>query len=173
MYRDLALAIFTPGDSQADRAVDLVRARHPDLSDEAVAGRLVGQAAWRCAAVGALSCAGMELAGRVITGVDFSYQAVSLYRLAASVARAHGRETTLAERAAAAAGSLAFAGAAELVRRGGNACSRRLLGRRAPGLAVIVSALAGGAVGYASARTFARVWRDALERRNRRRLPWL
>src|SRR5215831_11552044 len=69
MYRDLALGILVPGDSAADRAVDRVRARHPDLSDEAVAGRLVEQAAWRCAAIGAVSCAGMELAGRVITGV--------------------------------------------------------------------------------------------------------
>jgi hypothetical protein len=173
MYRDLALAILAPGDSAADRAVDRVRARHPDLSDEAVARRLVDQAAWRCAAVGAVSCAGMELAGRVITGVDFSYQAVSLCRLAASMTRARARETTLAERAAAAAGSLAFAGAAEVVRRGTSACSRRLIGRRAPGLAVIVSALAGGAAGYASARIFARVWGDALETRHRRRFPWL
>jgi len=173
MYRDLALGILAPGDSAAERAVDRVRARHPDLSDEAVAGRLVDQTAWRCAAVGAVSCAGMELAGRVITGADFSYQTVSLYRLAASVARARGRETTLAERAAAAAGSLAFAGAAELVRRGTNACGRRLLGRRSPGLAVIVSALAGGAAGFASARFFARVWGDALERRHRRPFPWL
>jgi len=169
MYRDLALSVLSPEDPAANRAVDRVRARHPDLSEDALVERLAAQAAWRSAAVAAAASAGMALLGRVVAAADFPYQSASLYRLAASIARARRRETTLVERAAAAAGSLVFAGAAELARRGVQASSRRLLGRRAPGAAAAIAALASGAAGYAAAKGFARAWEELLEGRPLRR----
>jgi hypothetical protein len=172
MYRDLALFVLTAEDPVADRTVDRIREKHPDFSQQDMVRRIVAQAAWRSAAVGAASCVGMELLGRVVTAADFSYQAASLYRLAAAVARARRHTTTLAERTAAAAGSLIFAGAAEVLRRGANASSRRLFGRRTPGLAFALAALAGGAAEYVSARAFARVWEDGLGRQRSRRFPW-
>ncbi len=164
-YRDLALSVLAPEDPVASRAVDRARARHPELSEQALVGRLAGQAAWRAAAVGGAACAAMEVLGRTVAAADLSYQSASLYRLAASIARARGRETTVGQRAVAAGASFVFAGAAELARRGASASSRRLLGRRTPGLAVLAAALAGGAAQYAAARVFARAWDDLLEGR--------
>ncbi len=172
MYRDLVLAVLADENAAAARTVDRVRARHPDLSRDALVHRLTEQTAWRCAAVGGTACAAMELMGRVISAADVSYQLAALNRLAASIARARGRQTTMMERAAAAGGSLLTAVAAEAARRGASAASRRLLGRRTPGAVVWLSALAGAGAGYAGAKLFARAFDRFLDRAGSRPVWW-
>ena len=169
MYQDLARAVLIEEDPAARRAVEQVRQRHPRMSDAEVARRIAERAAWRCAAVGAATAAGAELLNRLVAAADVSYQAVTLNRLASSIALARRRRTTILERGATAAGSLAVAAVAEAARRGASAGARRILGRRAPGLVPIVSALAGGAAAYAAAKIFARATDELLAQLSRRR----
>jgi hypothetical protein len=168
MYEDLARLVLIEEDPEVLRAVERVRSRHPKLSNAGLASRLTERAAWRCAAVGAAASAGAELLGRLAAAADLSYQILSLNRLAAAIARAHRRETTILERGLAAAGSLAAGGAAEVVRRGASRAARRALCARAPGLVPVVSALTGGAVAYAAAKIFARAVSDLVAGTSRR-----
>jgi hypothetical protein len=169
MYEDLARAVLIDEDPAASRAVERVRARHPRLSDKEVARRVAEHTAWRCAAVGAATAAGTELLDRFVAAADVSYQAVALNRLAAGIAQARGRRTTILERGATAAGSLVVAGLAAAVRRGAGRLARRALGRRAPGLVPVLSGLAGGVAAYAAAKLFARAADELFSQFSRRR----
>ncbi len=154
MYAALARSVLS--DDGSGRAVEDVRKiseRHPNLSADELARKLIRRAALRCTAVAAITSAPVGWLCTVPLAADLSYQVSSLNRLALSVAHAHRRRAAGPERALAAAGSLLVAGAAHWLRRGALNLARRSLSRRAPRLLPVVAALVGGALSYAAART--------------------
>lgn len=171
MYEDLARTVLVDEDPTSFRAVDRVRAHHPKESPEQLSRRLAQRTALRCAAVGAATCAGMELLDRFVPAADLWYQALSFARLAASIARVHRRPTTVIERGLVAAGSLLVAGASDVLRRGATGAAHRALPDRARRLAPVVSALAGAGIAYAAAKIFARAAADILPDIHRRLRP--
>jgi hypothetical protein len=160
MYEDLARSVLIEDDPAVLAAIESVRSRHPELSKREMDERLESRTAWRCASVGAAVSAGAELLGGFVAAADLSYQVVALSRLASTIAQVHRRRMTMTQRGIAAAGSLAAAGASEAVRRGASRVARRALGRRAPGLVPILSAVAGGAAAYGAVKIFARLARE-------------
>ncbi len=155
MYAALARTVLSDADPDGVvQEVRKIRERHPNLSGDELARKLTQRTAIRCAAVAALASAPVGWLCALPLAADLSYQVSSFHRLALSIARAHRRPTTSLERAVAAAGSLAVAGSAELLRRGALNVGRRSLSRRRPHLLPLVSALVGGAFSYVAARTF-------------------
>lgn len=174
MYADLARSVFL--DEQTERVAEdlrVMRRRHPGLSRDELCGKLIGRAAARCAAVGALSSAPGGWPSPFPVATDLPYQVLALNRLARSVLAAFDRPTTGVERAMAAAGSLALAGASEWLRAGTVEVARRALRRRSPRLAPLLAAAIGGALSYAAVRAVGWLAEDycraSRPRRSRRR----
>lgn len=167
MYADLARLVLEE-DPVVLRTLERMRARHPGVPREELIRRLIARAAWRGAAAAAAAGAAAELLDRTVSGVDLPFQVVSLNRLAASIAAARQRRTTLAERSLAALGSLLVAGAMGVVRQGAGGAARAVCRRRAPRLAPVLSGLIGAAVGFAAARAFGRAADDFVAGRRRR-----
>ncbi len=140
MYETLATAAMGPEDPEhVVETVGRLRRRHPDLSREELARKLVGRTALTCAAVGAV-------AGPV------AFQALVIDRLLLSIARVSGRPASSLERAAAAAASLLAAGAAEGIRRQARRAAHRLPERPSPLVPALAGAAAGAVLSYAAAR---------------------
>jgi hypothetical protein len=161
MYDALARTVLIEEDARVTREVERVRSRHPRASDAEVVRRLTKRAAWRCAAVGAVASAGEPLFPRLASAADLSFQALSLNRLAQAIALARRRPTTVVERGVAAAASLLLAGGAAVLRRAAGRAARSALASR-PDFAPILTALAGGAAAYASARLISRALEEYL-----------
>jgi hypothetical protein len=155
MYETLARTVLLEEDARVAREVERVRSRHPRSSDGEVVRRLTKRVAWRCAAVGAVASAGEPLFPRLASAADLSFQALSLNRLAQSIALARRRPTTIVERGVAAAASLLIASGAAALRRGAGRAARSALASRSD-FAPLLTALAGGAAAYVSARLVSR-----------------
>ena len=170
MYEALAQAVLLEEDARVVREVERVRARHPRASGVELARRVEARAAWRCAAVAAVSSAGEPILGpRLAATADLSFQALSLSRLALAIAHARGRPTTILERGLAVGSGLALAGVSAAVRRGAGRAVDGALSRRAPQLVPILAAFAGAAAGYATARLLGRLAEEYLSNAPRRR----
>ncbi len=170
MYADLARAVLLgPDQERLDADIRRIVERHPDADPEEVADRLVAGAALRCAAVGAVASVPAGFLAAIPLAADLSFQVVTLNRLALAIARAHERETTAVERAAAAVGALALGSAALVFRSGFLKGARASFRRRAPGLLPYAGAIAGAASGALAAWAAGRIAGDAFGRRRRRR----
>jgi len=165
MYEALTKAILLE-DARVAGDVERIRSSHPHLSDAQVGRRLTRSAGLRCGVIAAVASAGEPVLGRLASTADFSFQALSLIRLAQSIALAHRRPTTLLERGGAAAAGLILAGAASTVRRGTGQAARWLSWRNTQ-FAPILSALAGGAAAFASAALLGRLVEQYLSDRGR------
>ncbi len=152
MYETLAKAALAEQDPvRVVRAARRMRERHPSLSREELARKLVSRAALSCLAVGAFASGPAALVPGLPLALDLSYQAQSLHRLILSVARVSGRHANAPERLAAAGASVLLASASLAARRRAIEAAWRLPAKRAPGLPVLVAALAGGAASFAAA----------------------
>ncbi len=170
MYADLARAVLLgPDGERLDAEIRSIVERHPDADADEIAGRLVAKAALRCAAVGAIASVPAGFLAGLPLAADLSFQVLSLNRLAHAIARAHERETTPVERAAAAVGALALASASHVFRSGFLKGARASFRRRAPGLLPYAGAIAGAASGALAAWAAGRIAGDAFGRRRRRR----
>lgn len=158
---------------QVIREVRKIRLRHPDLSDDELAEKMIRRAAVACAVMGAVASAPAGFLLSFSPAADLSYQALRLHRLVLSIARSYsGRPTTSLERGMTVAGSLAVSATTGWLRRAILRAARRPLSRRAPGLLPLASALIGGALSYAAARGVGAAARDYC-RASRRRRSWI
>ena len=143
------------------RRVERLRERHPSLSRDELAERLIRKTALQCAAVGALTGAPGAWLGAAPIGADLPFHALALARLALGIAVIYRRRPDLGERGLGAAGSLAVGAGAGLLRSGAIQLVRRALGRRrSSGAAPILGALAGGAIAYGAVLSFGHAARD-------------
>ncbi|MDQ2869846.1 MAG: hypothetical protein M3S32_03815 [Acidobacteriota bacterium] len=170
MYADLARAVLLgPDGERLDREIRKIVERHPDADPEEIAHRLVVKSALRCAAVGAVASVPAGFLAGLPLAADLSFQVLNLNRLALAIARAHERETTALERAAAAVGALALASASHVFRSGFLRGARASFRRSAPGLLPYAGAIAGAASGALAAWAAGRIAGEAFGRRRRRR----
>lgn len=162
MYAHLAKAVLTNAD-EADvaRRVERLRERHPGLSRDELAEKLIRKTAVRCAAVGAATGAPAAWLGAAPVVADLPFQALALARLALGVAVIYRRRPDLEERGLGAAGSLVLSVGAGSLRAGALKLLRRAFKRRrSSAVAPILGALAGGAVAYGAVLSFGRAARD-------------
>lgn len=162
MYASLAQAVLTGADeTAAARRVERLRQRHPGLSRDGLADRLIRQTAWRCAAVGALTGAPAAWLGAAPVAADLPFQVLALARLALGIAAIYRRRPDLGERGLGAAGSPALSAGAGAVRAGAVRLARRALGRRRfSSAAPVVGALVGAGLAYGAVVAFGRAARD-------------
>lgn len=166
MYADLARTVLLgEDDERIDREIRRIVEKHPRADRYEIAERLIRRAMVRCAAVGAVASIPAGLLAGLPAAADMSFQVLTLHRLALAIARARRRETTHFDRAAAAVGVLALAGAARVFREGMLTGARASLARRAPRLVPIAGILAGAASGALAAWAAGRIARDAFGRR--------
>ena len=158
----LAQAVLKGADEAAVlRGIERLKERHPGLSRDELAFRLIGKAARRCAAVGALTGAPAAWLGAAAVKADLPFQTLELARLALSLAAVYRREVELPERGLCAAASLAVAAAASSVRAGAVRLAHTSLARRrSTAAATVLGGLAGGALAYAAAVAFGRAARE-------------
>ena len=158
----LAQAVLSgANEAAAARGVERLRERHPGLSRDELALRIIRKTAWRCAAVGAMTGAPAAWLGASALSADLPFQTVELARLALSLAAIYRRDVDLPERGLAAAASLAVAAAASSIRAGALRLAHRSLARRQPAAAApLVGGLAGGALAYAAVMAFGRAARE-------------
>ncbi|MGH9364950.1 MAG: hypothetical protein ACRD1B_06770 [Thermoanaerobaculia bacterium] len=162
MYASLADAVLTGADeAQVERRVERLRQRHPGLSRDELAEKLIRQTARRCAAVGALTGAPAAWLGASPASADLVFQVMALTRLALGIAAIYRRRLDLSERGLCAAGSLALSAGAGAVRAGAVKLARQALGRRRSGSAApVLGALLSGALSYGAVLAFGRAARD-------------
>jgi hypothetical protein len=161
MYQALARAVLDDADRQrAASAVARLRRRHPRASKHELSGRLVRDAALRCAAAGALLTGSASFFGSVPFGAGLAYQVVALNRLVLSLAALYGAAPSPRDRAAGVAAGAAAGISSEVLRQGLVKVLRRAIPRR-PGVRTVAGALAGGALGYGAAVAVGRFARDA------------
>lgn len=169
MYASLAEGVLTGADEAAvTRRVERLRQRHPGLSRDRLADKLIFGTAWRCAAVGALTGAPGAWLGAAPLAADLSFQVLALTRLALGLAVIYRRRPDLGERGLSAAGSLALAAGAGSLRAAAVKLVRQALKRRRSGPAApVFGALVGGALAYGAVLAFGRAARDHFRGRSR------
>jgi len=166
MYSDLARTVLLGGDEeQLDVEIRRILEKHPDADRYEVADRLISRAMARCAAVGAIASIPAGILAGLPAAADMAFQVRTLHHLALGIARARRKDTTAVDRAVAAVGALAIAGAARVFREGMLAGSRQALGRRAPRLVPLAGAIAGAVSGALAAWAAGRLARETLARR--------
>ena len=158
----LAQAVLAGADEAAVlRGVERLRERHPGLSRDELAVRLIRRAARRCAAVGAMTGAPAAWLNAAAVRADLPFQTLELARLALSLAAVYRRGVDLSERGLCAAASLAVAAAAGAVRAGAVRLAHTTLARRrSSAAAAVLGGLAGGALAYGAAMAFGRAARE-------------
>jgi hypothetical protein len=166
MYADLARTVILGEDEdRLEHEIREILAKHPGADRSEVADRLVARAMVRSGAVGAIAALPAGVLAGLPVAADMAYQVRSLSRLALVIARVKRRETSPLDRAAAAVGALALAGAAGVLRSALISGARQAFGRRAPKLVPVAGALAGAASGALAAWVAGRLTREALARR--------
>lgn len=162
MYRSLAQAVLSSADEAAAiRRVEHLRERHPGLSRDELAERLIRQTARRCAAVGALTGAPAAWLGAAPVAADLPFQVLALARLALGIAAIFGRRPDLTERGLGAAAGLTLSAGTGALRAGAVKLARQALGRRrTSGAAPVLGALIGGGLSYGAVIAFGRAARD-------------
>jgi hypothetical protein len=162
MYASLAQAVLTNADeAEVARGVERLRERHPKMSRDELAEKLIRRTAWRCAAVGALTGAPAAWLGAAPLAADLPFHVVSLTRLALGIAVIYGQRPDLGERGLGAAAGLALAASAGSLRAGAVKLVRQSLKRRRSSAAApVFGALAGGALAYGAVLAFSRAARD-------------
>lgn len=162
MNASLAQTLLTGVDeAAAARRVERLRQRHPRLSRDELAERLIRGTAVQCAAIGALTGAPAAWLGAAPLSADLPFHVLALARLALGIAIIYRRRPDLGERGLSAAGSLALCAGAGALRAGAVKLVRRALGRRRSSAAApVLGALAGGAVAYGAALSFGWAARD-------------
>src|SRR6266508_2469294 len=161
MYASLAEAVLTNADeAEVARGVERLRDRHPGLTRDELAEKLIRRTAWRCAAVGALTGAPAAWLGAAPLAADLPFQVLALARLALGIAVIYRRRPDLGERGLGAAASLALAASAGSLRAGAVKLVRQALKRRRAAAAPVLGALAGGALAYGAVLAFGRAARD-------------
>jgi hypothetical protein len=162
MYGSIAQAVLTSADEAAAiRRVERLRERHPGLSRDELADRLIQQAAWRCAAVGALTGAPAAWLGAAPIAADLPFQVLTLARLALGIAAIFSRRPDLTERGLGAAAGLTLSAGTGALRAGALRLARRALGRRRSSAAApVLGALIGGGLAYGAVVAFGRAARD-------------
>ena len=153
MYADLVQEILTGAEEAAAvRRVERMRERHPGLSRDELADRLIRRTAWRCAAVGAVTGAPAGWLGVAPIAADLPFHVHALARLALGLASIYRRRPDLSERGLSTAGSLALSAGAAALRSGALKLLHRQLRRRRSFVAApVLGGLAGGALAYAAA----------------------
>jgi hypothetical protein len=167
MYSDLARSVLVVDEEQLDSEIRRMRERYPEAGTRELADRLIGRAAVKCAAVGALASIPASFIPVLPLAADISFQVRSLNALALAIAHANRRRTTPVERAATAVGALALAGAARVFRRGFLRGARKSLARKSPRLVPLAGALAGAASGALAAWAAGRIAREVFGPRRR------
>lgn len=163
MYGSLAQSVLTSAEEEAAlRRVERLREKHPGLSRDELAEKLIRQAAWRCAAVGALTGAPAAWLGAAPVAVDLPFQVTALARLALGIAAIYRRRLPdLAERSLGVAASLTLSAGTGTLRAGAVKLARQALGkRRSSGAAPVLGALIGGGLAYGAVVAFGRAARD-------------
>ena len=167
MYGSLAQSVLTAADeAEAISRVERLRQRHPGLSRDELAERLIRQTAWRCAAVGALTGAPAAWLGAAAVAADLPFQVMALARLALGIAAIYRRRPDLAERGLGAAAGLTLSAGTGALRAGAMKLARQALGkRRSSGAAPALGALIGGGLAYGAVVAFGLAARDHYRRR--------
>jgi hypothetical protein len=162
MYASLAEAVLTNADeARVARQVERLRERHPGLSRDELADKLISWTAWRCAAVGALTGAPAAWLGAAPLAADLPFHVLALARLALGIAVIYHRRPDLPERGLGVVGSLALAAGAGSLRAGAVRLVRQTLKRsRSRAAAPVLGGLAGGAVAYGAVLVFGRAARE-------------
>jgi hypothetical protein len=162
MDASLAQNLLTgPDEAAVARRVERLRRRHPGLSRDELAERLIRRTAVQCAAIGALTGAPAAWLGAAPLAADLPFHVLALARLALGIAMIYRRRPDLGERGLSAAGSLALGAGAGALRAGAVKLVRRALGRRRSSAAApVLGALAGGALAYGAVMSFGRAARD-------------
>jgi hypothetical protein len=169
MYGSLAAAVLTSADEAAAvRQVERLREKHPGLSRDELAERLVRQTAWRCGAMGALTGAPAAWLGAAPVAADLPFQVLALARLALGIAAIYRRRPDLSERGLGIGAGLALSAGTGVLRAGALKLARQALGkRRSSGAAPIVGALIGGGLAYGAVVALGRAARDHYRGRSR------
>jgi hypothetical protein len=152
MYDALARDMLEPASERVARDVRRARERRPHASPQQLAASLIRGAALRSGGAAALAAAPSGWLFLLPVAVDFPFQVLALNRAALSVPQALRRPTTVAERALAAAASLAAASLSVWSREQGIRISRRALADRPPAVRAAVHALI--AAGFSAAAVF-------------------
>jgi hypothetical protein len=162
MYASLAQAVLTSADEAAAlRRVERLREKHPGLSRDELAVRLIRQTAWRCAAVGALTGAPAAWLGAAPVAADLPFQLLALARLALGIAAIYRRRPDLYERGFGVAAGLTLSAGTGALRAGAVKLARQALGRRrSSGAAPVLGALIGGGLAYGAVVAFGLAARD-------------
>jgi len=158
----LARAVLAGADEAAVvRGIERLKSRHPGLSRDELALRLIRRTARRCAVVGALTGAPAAWLGAAAVRADLPFQTLELARLALALAAVYRRDMDVPERGLCAAASLAVAAAAGSVRAGAVRLAHAgLARRRSDAAAALLGGLAGGSLAYAAAAAFGRAARE-------------
>ncbi|HYK41328.1 MAG TPA: hypothetical protein VE007_02990 [Thermoanaerobaculia bacterium] len=167
MYSDLARSVLIVDEEELDAEIRRMRERYPEAGIRELTDRLIVRAAVKCALVGAVAAIPASFIPVLPVAADVSFQVRSLNGLALAVAHANRRRTTPVDRAAAAVGALALAGAARVFRRGFLRGARRSLAKNSPRLVPFAGALAGAASGALAAWAAGRIAREAFGSRRR------
>ena len=151
MYDVLARSLIEPVPERVAEDVRRARERNPRFSRAELVDSVVRRAALRSGAVAALAAAPSGWLSLLPVSADFSFQVLSLHRVALAVPQALRRRTSPAERALATAASLAAAGASVWLREKAiRSASRSLRRGPPPPVRSVVHAVIGGALSAAA-----------------------